>query len=95
MQKHRNMKKTILLSVLLFCLLWSGAFAQVGGSYDLTWWTIDNGAGEQSGGTYVLEGSVGQPDVGKWHGGQYDLTGGFWAVGEETSRYYLYIPYIH
>lgn len=93
MRKHRNLKQTILLAIVLLCLFWSVAFAQIGGSYDLTWWTIDNGGGEQSGGAYDLEGSVGQPDVGNWSGGQYDLAGGFGAASKAPRKiYYIYMP---
>jgi len=63
------------------------AFAQSGGSYDLSWSTMDGG-GEMSsaGGSYALSGTLGQPDA-RNHpepmaGGDYSLTGGFWVIPE-------------
>jgi len=53
--------------------------AQSGGSYDLSWSTIDGG-GVSSGGAYSLSGTIGQPDAGQLAGGGYTLSGGFWGV---------------
>ncbi|MHC4478758.1 MAG: hypothetical protein ACYTEL_24255 [Planctomycetota bacterium] len=79
-------KKTIANSRgLAFCVtlfvvsLVSGAVAQSGGPYDLTWSTIDGGGGQSSGGSYVLTGTIGQPDAAYSAGGPYEVFGGFWA----------------
>lgn len=56
----------------------SNAMAQSGGSYDLTWNTMDNGGGTSTGGTYLMRGTVGQSDAGDMSGGTYRLQGGFW-----------------
>jgi hypothetical protein len=57
-----------------------GALAQTGGSYDLTWSTIDGGGGTFStGGSYSLGGTIGQPDPGQLSGGSYTIIGGFWS----------------
>lgn len=56
------------------------AVAQSGGTYDLTWNSIDGGSAIQlTGGSYSLGGSVGQPDAGTQSGGNYSLIGGFWV----------------
>jgi hypothetical protein len=55
------------------------ASAQSGGSYDLTWNTIDGGGGTSAGGAYSLSGTIGQPDAGTLSGGSYALNGGFWV----------------
>jgi len=57
------------------------ALAQTGGSYDLTWNTIDGGGGRSTGGPYTLTGTIGQPDAGAMSGGDYELLGGFWPGG--------------
>jgi hypothetical protein len=79
--------------LLLACgALGSGAVAQSGGLYDLTWSTVDGGGYTFSaGGDYTLGGTVGQPDAGLLMGGDYTLNGGFWAV---TGRYQVYLPLV-
>lgn len=58
----------------------SSASAQSGGSFDLTWNTIDGGGATFStGGAYQLGGTIGQADVGTMSGGAYSLSGGFWV----------------
>jgi hypothetical protein len=51
-----------------------------GGSYEITWYTIDAGGTlNATGGTYSLSGTVGQPDAGPvMSGGSFSLAGGFW-----------------
>lgn len=56
------------------------ASAQSGGTYDLSWNSVDGGGGTSVGGTFALHGSVGQPDAGDLAGGTFTLSGGFWAV---------------
>ena len=52
----------------------------IGGSYDLTWNSIDGGGAMLStGGAYSLGGTIGQFDAGTLSGGTYTLTGGFWV----------------
>ncbi len=63
--------------------------AQTGGSYDLTWWTVDGGGGQVSGGGYTLTGTVGQHDTGIASRDAYTLLGGFWGSGFVPSRLYL------
>lgn len=71
------------------------AQAQTGGSYDLTWSSVDGGGGTSTGGSYSLSGSAGQPDASgdtALSGGTYALTGGFWAGA--TAQYRLYLPLV-
>ncbi len=89
--------KTLLILFLLGVLLLAlagVALAQSGGSYDLSWWTVDGGGGAVSSGSYILMGTAGQPDAGAaLTGGGYILTGGFWP-GATGSTHPLYLPLI-
>jgi len=69
--------KRTLPAVMLALLLVSGVVL-AGGSYDLSWHTVDGGGGSSSGGTYTLRGTAGQADAGLLSGGTYSLAGGFW-----------------
>jgi hypothetical protein len=90
-----------LLALLAVLFLLGGglvAYAQTGGGYDLTWWTVDGG-GETgiSGGNYTLLSSAGQPDAraAAMSSGEYTLLSGFWP-GEKlvvTPRN-LYLPLV-
>jgi hypothetical protein len=64
----------------------AAARGQTGGSYDLTWNTIDGGGRTSStGGSYSLGGTIGQPEAGAATGGTYSLAGGFWPVTQVCS----------
>ncbi len=71
--------RTLMISAFLAMLI-GVACAQSGGSYDLSWWTIDGGGVTfAAGGTFNLGGTIGQPDASNTlTGGAYSLTGGFW-----------------
>lgn len=69
-----------ILSTLALLRITSTVFAQNGGTYDLTWFTIDGGGGASTGGVYTVSGTVGQPDAGVLSGGNFTLAGGFWAA---------------
>ena len=75
----------VLITLLLIAFLAFGqrtrpVVAQSGGTYDLTWNTIDGGGGMFSTGvTYSLGGTIGQADAGTMSGGTYTLNGGFWV----------------
>jgi hypothetical protein len=60
----------------------SGAVAQTGGPYNLTWSSIDCGGmtAGSAGGGLVVAGTVGQPDAGIESAGPFVLHGGFWSV---------------
>ncbi len=65
------------------------ANAQTGGTYDLTWNSIDGGGAMLSaGGSYSLGGTIGQADAGTLSGGSYTLAGGFWG-GAAINNIYL------
>jgi uncharacterized membrane protein len=69
------------------------ASAQSGGTYDLTWNTLDGGGATFSaGGAYELGGTIGQADAGTMSGGQYALGGGFWGFLDSLSK--LFLPLI-
>ena len=70
------------------------ASAQSGGSYDLTWNTIDNGGGTSTGGAYALSGSIGQPDAGVLFGGTYTLGGGFWGGSGKPLQPGVLLPLV-
>ncbi len=71
---------TGITALLTIFALAATALAQSGGTYDLSWNTIDGGGATfSSGGSYVLGGTVGQPDAGQMSGGNYALAGGFWV----------------
>jgi len=82
--------------VILFLLGMSATvvYAQIGGGYDLTWSTIDNGGYMFStGGAYSLGGTMSQPDAGVLlSGGGYTLAGGFWAGA--ATQYRIYLPVV-
>ena len=61
--------------------------AQSGGSFSLSWSTIDGGGGTSSAGKYQVMGTIGQPDAGVLSGGNFKLQGGFWSgiTLEQTS----------
>jgi hypothetical protein len=66
------------------------ANAQTGGTYDLTWNSIDGGGAMLSvGGSYSLGGTIGQADAGTLSGGAYTLAGGFWGA---AINYSIYLP---
>ncbi len=80
----RRFSPHILLFLALLALTLP-ALAQSGGSYDLSWWSVDGGGDESSGGDFALSGSAGQADAGALTGGDFELTGGFWH-GPITGR---------
>jgi hypothetical protein len=57
-----------------------------GGSFDLSWDTIDGGGVTfATGGIMSLGGTIGQPDAAVMGGGSYSLAGGFWQGGDLVS----------
>ena len=89
------MKRVGVFAIVFLCLLAlvGAAFASTGGSYELSWWTVDGGGGASSGGGYALIGTIGQPDAGLMSGGSYGLLGGFWGHAFEVLID-LYLPII-
>ncbi len=72
---------TILFLVTAGMFVTQSARAQSGGSYTLTWSSIDGGGATQTstGGAYSIAGTIGQPDAGHAAGAPYDCLSGFWA----------------
>ena len=76
----KKLKLLILIFLMLIVLTNSATVsAQIGGGYDLSWWTVDGGGGQLSGGGYTLTGTIGQPDAANLSGDDYTLSGGFWS----------------
>lgn len=74
--------RALILLVLAALFGVSPGWAQSGGTYDLSWTTIDaGGVAMASGGTYALDGSIGQSDAGELTGGTYKMAGGLWGGG--------------
>jgi hypothetical protein len=71
-----------LLGALL--VLAAGAWAQVGGGFDLTWSTVDGGGGTAQGSAFTVDGTLGQADAGALSGGPFTLAGGIWPGVEPT-----------
>ncbi len=93
------MKRTLLIVMLIITLIGSPSLArihaQVGGGYELTWWTVDNGGGASAGGGYSLIGTISQSDAGSFNSGEYTLNGGFWTgIGPLTANYRVFLPMI-
>ena len=91
---HRQATKSATVLMALACLLvvTGGAVAQSGGSYDLSWNTVEGGGYTFSlGGPYVLGGTIGQLDAGLLIGEDYVLGGGFWKGGA-AAQYRIYLP---
>jgi hypothetical protein len=69
--------------------------AQSGGTYDLTWNSVDSGGGPVSGGTYTLDSTIGQADAGSLSGGSYTLNGGYWFAATSVPLDQLvYLPLV-
>ena len=83
-----------LVGAVVLSLGLGAVYAQSGGGYDLSWWTMDGGGGQVAAGGYVLDGSIGQPDASApLAGGGYELTGGFWAGGGSgPAQSKVYMP---
>ena len=89
-------KISVVIALLLLSLTTMTVVAQSGGSYDLTWSSIDDGGGDISGGSFALIGAIGQSDAGALHGGSYTLSSGFLAGIDSTTTmsYDVYLPLI-
>ncbi len=80
----------IVVIALVLALRAMPTVAQTGGTYDLTWNSIDGGGVTfATGGAYSLGGTIGQPDAGTLSGGGYTLTGGFWGALNTGGSTYL------
>ncbi len=66
------------------------AEAQSGGTYSLTWSTIDGGTMPSAGGSYTLNATIGQVDADVLNNGPFALNGGFWL----NNLFQLYLPLI-
>jgi len=93
LRRPRFLFYAVLLAALLALPLL--AQAQTGGTYDLTWNTLDGGGGTVTGGAYSLAGAIGQADAGSLSGGSYALSGGFWfATTSVPLNHVVYLPVV-
>ena len=88
------MKRRLVFTLVLVLILFASGAALAADSYNLSWWTVDNGGGSSSGNGYTLSGTIGQPDAGTIaSGGEYTLAGGFWHGGVVVvSMMKVYLP---
>ncbi len=79
--------------LVLFMLGAAAAYAQTGGGYDLTWWTVDTGGEQAAGGSagYTSRSTAGQPDAdpAASSGGGYTLLSGFWPSVKGINHLFL------
>lgn len=93
----------MLTLVLILLLLTTAVFAQVGGSFDLTWAAVSSGGDVSTGGAYQLTGAVGQPLVAEISAERFAIQPGFLAgAAMPSTLVLLYIngdndlaPHIH
>lgn len=58
----------------------------LGGTFDLSWYTINGGGATSTGGGFELSGTIGQADAGApMAGGDFELTGGFWPGADPSA----------
>lgn len=90
-----KLKRTIVLIAVVAAMLVlaSAALAQSGGTFNLTWNTIDGGGGRVTSASYSMEGSIGQPDAGQIASGSYSLMSGF-QIQTAAASYDVYLPVI-
>jgi uncharacterized membrane protein len=90
------MKLQLIFTLVFLLIFFISGVALATGSYDLSWWTVDNGGGTSIGGSYTLNGTIGQPEAGALpSGGGYTLAGGFWHGGVFTPADIVdYLPLI-
>jgi hypothetical protein len=89
-------------ALILLLVAGSGTtYAQTGGNYSLTWWTVDSGGSgggigtekQVAGGPYQLLSTVGQPEAAAGiAGGGYTLQNGFWPGA--ITYFNTYLPVI-
>lgn len=80
------MKWIMGLVALLVALAGGSALAQSGGTFDLSWNSVDGGGIALSqGGTFTLGGTIGQADAGALGGGTFTLTGGFQGAAKPVG----------
>lgn len=84
----------IVVLVMIALPLAGSTAAQSGGTYDLSWNTLNSGKTFSSGRPYMLGGTVGQADAGVLTGGSYTLRGGFWMGGAQRGAFRIYLPLV-
>lgn len=98
MRYTKILNRLTVLAALVFLTLALTApgLTQTGGSYDLTWSTMDGGGSMFStAGSYSLGGTIGQADAGVvLSAGSYTLVGGFWHVAETAAAHCIYLPLV-
>ena len=67
----------VCLVILLLAASAAVGWSQTGGTYDLTWSSVDGGGATSTGGAFEVLGVIGQPDAALLSGGTFELTSGF------------------
>lgn len=88
------MKKQWRAAAILALAMAAGGPALAADSYDLFFYTIDDGGYTFcTGGGYALGGTIGQPDAAIMTGGEYSLQGGFWTAGLTLASVRVWMLY--
>lgn len=77
-------KLLILQATVLLITSAAVAYAQAGGGFNMSWFTVDDGGGTSTGGSYTWSATIGQPDAGTLSNGRFTFVGGFWGVAAST-----------
>jgi len=84
------MKRILVIAISLLLLATPLILAQ--GSYEISWWSIDNGGGISTGGKYRLTGTMGQSDAAQLSGDNYQLDSGYQIP--QGGGNYIYLPIV-
>lgn len=79
--------RLMVLAAMAVFVVNGSAWAQSGGPYEITSFTIDGGGViNATGGVFTLSCTIGQPDAGpQQSGGVFELAGGFWPTAISTN----------
>lgn len=87
-------QRALLLAACLMLVTFAVAWAQSGGEFNLSRYTVAGGGSTSSGGSYTLGGTAGQPAASTSTGGEYSLVGGFSGDAGAPAEFGLYLPIV-
>ena len=73
-----KIRTAVLVAALLCCLVGGVVWAQVSGSYDLSWNVLGGGGGARESASYQVADSLEQPFIGQSQGASYQVGAGYW-----------------